>query len=85
MKVNDIIKMKYLGMKRKFKVLGPHDIIRSTDLHCKVLDENPLCYEKTLSKYNKGLKFLPTYCDGDSISDDHTCRIYLRPINNNEQ
>lgn len=23
MKVGDIIKMKYLGMKRKFKVLGP--------------------------------------------------------------
>lgn len=76
----DIVKVKCYGMKRKFKVLGPLDIITSGCVQCLVLTDNPLCYTKTLSKFRPDLDWRYSKSIGEYVCDWHTTRIYLEPI-----
>ncbi len=89
MKPGDIIKIKHNGFKQKFKVLGVHDIITKDCIHTQILYDWPMCYEQTL-KYaeRKGLNNLKFYpiCDisaNETVSDNHTHRIYLQKITMN--
>jgi len=81
--VNDIVKFKFRGAKHKFKILGPNDIITENCYFCKILDELPLCYEETLSNVNSDLSkeyWNNTQCIGDTVSNNHTHRIYIEMV-----
>ena len=80
-------KVKFNGRKIKVKFLNPSDIIEKGDI-CSValFDNNPLCYEQTIQRFldNKNsIELFYSECIGDTVSDWHTTRVYLRPINFN--
>ena len=84
MQPGDIVKLKFNGFKQKFQILGVHDVITEDCIHAKVLDEWPMCYEATLARAEQlGLENIKFYQTGyieenETVSDDHTYRIYLR-------
>jgi hypothetical protein len=80
LKPGNIIKMKYRGMKQKFLVLGLHDEITENCIQKKVLDNEPLCYEETLSQFNTTGAWFPAASIGEFVIDDHTARIYLKRL-----
>lgn len=83
-KVHDIVKLKIGGRKQKFQVLGPHDTITENCYYSMVLAEKPLCYEQTLNIAELNglvsLSWFLTNAKGETVSDEHTARIYLKPV-----
>ena len=89
MKAGDIIKAKYNGRKQKFQILGVHDTIKENYLHLSMSCFGPMDYDDTIKKFSEQfntttslnkLGFEKTYCDGDTVSNGHTHRVYLKPI-----
>jgi len=81
MKVGDVVKHRYNGKILNFLVLGPYDCIRAGDVQCLVNFEQPMFYSQTLDQYHKGLVFKASEAAGETIENGgHTGRIYLRPI-----
>lgn len=80
-KAGDIIKMKYAGAKRKFRILGPTDVITKGCLQQYVTEVPPLCYDTVINmaNYNYG-NWSETMCEGDLVCDDHFHRVYLQPV-----
>lgn len=89
MKAGDIIKAKYNGHKQKFQILGVNDVITDGCLNLAVLDYAPYCYEETINVFAEQWKpsyslnkmgFSPTFCREETVNDDHSHRVYLKPI-----
>lgn len=89
MKAGDIIKAKYNGRKQKFQILGLHDTIKENYLQLSMSCFEPMAYDDTVKKFSEQfntatslnkLGFEKTYCNGDTVSDGHTHRVYLKPI-----
>lgn len=83
-KVHDIVKLKIGGRKQKFQVLGPLDVITENCYHSLILNNNPLCYDQTLNRADEiglqNIEWILTNSCGETVADQHTLRIYLKPI-----
>lgn len=89
-----IVQLKIFGSKKKFRILRATDVIKEGDLCTEPLvDGNPLCYEKTLKAFEELCErqannftasrvIFPSQSLGETPSDDHTMRVYLRPLLN---
>jgi len=80
-KAGDIIKMKHAGVKKKFRILGPTDVITEGCLQQYVTEMDPLCYDIiiNMADYNGG-RWYETKSEGDLVCDDHFHRVYLQPV-----
>ena len=77
-----IINLKHNGMKSKFLILGPLDILTENCYWQWVSDEEPLCYSYTLSKFKPEKPIYSTNCSNDYICDNHTNRVYIKKLTN---
>lgn len=80
--IGDVIKMKYNGMKQKFRVMGPDDVITENSIQAMVHSGGyvPQSYDETLSKFNTNFKFYPSSSIGERVKDGHLHRIYLEMV-----
>lgn len=87
----DVVKIHFRGRKQPFKILAATDTTKEGDA-CTIplLPANPLCYGATLQRF---VEKMTEYCwkadnrfmfsaqsIGETPSDEHTARIYIRPI-----
>lgn len=87
MKSGDIIKLKYRGVKSKFRILKPQETITENCLcTLPLVHEIPMCYEETLHAFenviDKNAILFSTNSVGETVSDWHTKRVYLEQIDN---
>jgi len=88
-----VIKLKFRGRKQPFRILKATDVIKEGDACTSpLLLHNPLCYEETLKKFiermsslnwdltNTGRFMMSSQSIGETPSDEHTARIYIRPL-----
>ena len=87
----DVVKIHFRGRKQPFKILSAIEEIKEGDA-CTIplLPANPLCYGTTLQRFVEKMteygwratnNFMSsTQSVGETPSDDHTARIYIRPL-----
>ena len=87
----DVVKIHFRGRKQPFKILSATDTIKEGDA-CTIplLPANPLCYGMTLARFEEHMNNHAWKADnrfmfsaqsiGETPSDEHTARIYIRPI-----
>lgn len=83
MRCGDTIKMKYNGMKQKFMILHPTNIITEDCIQQVVIELDryiPLCYDEVVSKIDTAVSWYKTTCAGDMVCDEHLHRVYLKPV-----
>lgn len=87
----DVVKIKFRGRKQPFRILTATEEIKEGDA-CTIplLPTNPLCYGTTLERFVERMNEYDWKVDnrfmfsaqsiGETPSDEHTTRIYVRPI-----
>lgn len=85
----DVVKIKYRGMKQKFRVLGATDVITDGCIQQMVYDVHSeqakrltvdQYNEFTLAKFMQQGRWDPAQCIGEQVCDSHLHRIYLEKI-----
>jgi len=84
LKVNDIVKFKFNGTKRKFRVVGENETIKEGVLVSCYIAPHGTPYEDTLhiaeAEGLSKLSWMRTNCAGEKITPSHTHRVYLELI-----
>jgi len=87
----DVVKIHFRGRKQPFKILSATEEIKEGDA-CTIplLPSNPLCYDTTLQRFVEKMTeygwraannfMFSAQSIGETPSDEHTARIYIRPI-----
>lgn len=81
-KPGDSIVFNYYGVRTKFTFMHPLDIIDANTYYqtpCQGINpDEPMCYETTLSKFDKNDHIFQSTSVGDRICEGHMARIYMK-------